>query len=178
MSRRITLRNIAEALDLSVSSVSLALRGHPRIPEATTLRVRQEAARLGYIYNRAAADLRKAESRLVAVCLSDLSNPVFNEFLERIEDELRRHDRTVFLGVARESAETQARFLKTALEHGVGGIVLCPVHGTRAQDLDMLLPLGPMGRPAVPTVVFSRALCDVALPQFLNDDDLSGRMAV
>lgn len=35
-----------------------------------------------------------------AVCLSDLSNAVFNEFLVIIEDELRAHGQKVFLGVA------------------------------------------------------------------------------
>lgn len=177
MTKRTTLRDIAEELGLSVSSVSLALRAHPRISAATAESVRQAAVRLGYIYNRAAADLRRAESHLVAVCLSDLSNPVFNEFLVQIEDELCTRDRKVFLGVARESLDQQRRFLQTALEHGVGGIVLCPVHGTRPADLDMLLPRGPGAAPIVPTAIFSRQVEGVALPQFLNDDPLAGRLA-
>lgn len=44
-------RAIAEALGLNQTTVSLALRGHPRIPEATRERVRQEAERLGYRSN-------------------------------------------------------------------------------------------------------------------------------
>ena len=177
MPKRTTLRDIAQELQLSVSSVSLALRGHPRIPENTTEKVRQTAARLGYIYNRAAADLRRAESRLVAVCINDLSNPVFNEFLVQIEEELHSQDRAVFLGVARESAELQRQFLKTALEHGVSGIILCPVQGTGVADLDMLLPAGDGTAPVVPTAVFSRRIAAASLTQFVNDDPLTGRLA-
>jgi LacI family transcriptional regulator len=60
-----------------------------------------------------------------------------------------------------------------ALEQGVAGIVLCPVHGTGAADLDLLL--GPPG--AGQTVLFSRGLEGVALPQFVNDDRRAGRIA-
>lgn len=177
MVRRTTLRDIAEALELSVSTVSLALRGHPRIPASTAERIRRTALSMGYIYNRAAADLRKSESRLVAVCLNDLSNPVFNEFLMQIEDELRRHDRTVFLGVAHEDIGLQRDILTTALEHGVSGVVLCPVHGTRAGDIDMLFPAGPNRAPSIPAVIYSRQIEGVALPQFVNDDRRAGHLA-
>ncbi len=176
MNRRIKLRDIADDLGLSVSTVSLALRRDPRIPFETAERVRRTAARLGYIYNRAAADLRQSRSSLVAVALSDLANPVFNEFLEHIQDELTRHGRHVFLGVAREDPELQRAFLQTALEQGVGGVILCPVRGTKPQDLDVLLPGGAPSA-AIPTVLFSRAMPDLPVPQFVNDDLMAGRLA-
>ncbi|MCC5958505.1 MAG: LacI family DNA-binding transcriptional regulator [Rhodobacteraceae bacterium] len=176
MNKRVTLRTIADDLGITVATASLALRRHPRISPETTQRVEQAAARLGYIYNRAAANLRQTRSNLVAVCVSDLSNPVFNEFLVYIEDELREHQMQVFLGIAREDLAVQRHFLQTALEQGVGGIVLLPVRGTTRADLSALLPEGQID-PVVPTVVVSRALMDVALPQFVNDDQLAGRLA-
>lgn len=176
MNKRVTLRTIADDLGITVATASLALRRHPRISPETTQRVEQAAARLGYIYNRAAANLRQTRSNLVAVCVSDLSNPVFNEFLVYIEDELRAHQMQVFLGIAREDLAVQRHFLQTALEQGVGGIVLLPVRGTTRADLSALLPEG-HADPVVPTVVVSRALVDVPLPQFVNDDQLAGRLA-
>jgi LacI family transcriptional regulator len=116
MTKRITLRDIADDLGVTVSTASLALRGHPRISAETTQKVEQAARRMGYIYNRAAANLRQTRSNLIAVCLADLSNPMFNEFLVHIEDALNRHHRQVFLGIAREDAGLQRQFLKTALE--------------------------------------------------------------
>ena len=44
----VTLRDIARAASVDVSTVSLALRGHPRIPAATRQRIRQVAGQLGY----------------------------------------------------------------------------------------------------------------------------------
>lgn len=48
-----TLKDLARAARMSVSGVSYALRGHPRIPPATVQRVRELAEELGY-----APDLR------------------------------------------------------------------------------------------------------------------------
>lgn len=46
--RAVTLRDIARELGVSHVTVSLALRNHPRISEATRLRVKQKAAEMGY----------------------------------------------------------------------------------------------------------------------------------
>lgn len=176
MARRPTLRDIAEAVGVSTSAVSLALRGKARVSAETAERIRAEASRTGYIYNKAAAGLRTARSDIVAVCLNDLSNPVFNEFLIHIEDELRSNGRTVFLGVVREDKSLQERFFRAALEQGVGGLLLCAVRGTQATDLDGLLPQ-PQGRQApFPCVLFSREVDGVGLPQFANDDRCAGQM--
>ncbi len=49
-----TIKDIARALDLSVSTVSRALSGQGRIPEVTRTRVQDAARKLGYTPNRAA----------------------------------------------------------------------------------------------------------------------------
>ncbi|HEX2099257.1 MAG TPA: LacI family DNA-binding transcriptional regulator, partial [Candidatus Synoicihabitans sp.] len=46
-----TIKDIARVVRLHYSSVSLALREHPSIPEATRARVRRAARRLGYQAN-------------------------------------------------------------------------------------------------------------------------------
>lgn len=48
MEKRITLRDIADKLGLHYSSVSLALRGHPRIPAATRRKVQETARKMNY----------------------------------------------------------------------------------------------------------------------------------
>lgn len=176
MSGRVTLRTIADDLGVTVATVSMALRAHPRISAPTRMRVLNAAERLGYIYNRAAANLRQTQSSLVAVCVSDLTNPVFNEFLIHIEQELRAVGRQVFLGIAREDPVIQRQFLQTSLEQGVSAIMLLPVHGTTRAHLTGLWPLE-RAAPLVPTVLVSRGLDDVALPQFVNDDHQAGALA-
>ncbi|MGO4385143.1 LacI family DNA-binding transcriptional regulator [Specibacter sp. RAF43] len=58
MTRAVTIVDIARALDLSKSTVSSALTGQGRSSEATRRRVVEAAARMGYVTNRAARQLR------------------------------------------------------------------------------------------------------------------------
>ncbi|MDF7823642.1 LacI family DNA-binding transcriptional regulator [Pontiellaceae bacterium B12227] len=46
--RQVTLRDIAKELDISHVTVSLALRDHPRISEATRAKVKKKAEEMGY----------------------------------------------------------------------------------------------------------------------------------
>ncbi|WOO41001.1 LacI family DNA-binding transcriptional regulator [Rubellicoccus peritrichatus] len=46
--KRVTLKDIAQQADVSISTVSLALRGHPRIPQETVDRIKELAASMGY----------------------------------------------------------------------------------------------------------------------------------
>ena len=48
MSGRVTQKEIARKAGVDASTVSLALAGHPRIPESTRAHIRQVAAELGY----------------------------------------------------------------------------------------------------------------------------------
>ncbi|MGL4234808.1 LacI family DNA-binding transcriptional regulator [Tabrizicola sp.] len=67
-----TIKDIARTLGLAPSTVSRALAGHPRIPEATRERVRQLAGELGYMPNRAAQSLvGKRNSGFAGLVLTD-----------------------------------------------------------------------------------------------------------
>lgn len=67
-----TIKDIARALGLSPSTVSRALSGHARIPEATRTKVRDLAQDLGYAPNRAAQTLvGKRNSGFAGLVLTD-----------------------------------------------------------------------------------------------------------
>src|SRR5690606_2111717 len=78
--RRITLNDIARACGVSRATVSLVLRGSPLVHTETRALVEAEMLRQGYVYNRAAANLRQRVSSAVALVINDLSNPFFAEF--------------------------------------------------------------------------------------------------
>lgn len=56
--KQVSISDIAEALGLTASTISRALNGNPRISEATRERVVEQARRMNYNYNGAAASLR------------------------------------------------------------------------------------------------------------------------
>lgn len=68
MDRKITIKDIAEAADVSISSVHLALNGKSGVSEATRARIKAVADALGYTPNVLASNLKR-ETRTVAVLL-------------------------------------------------------------------------------------------------------------
>lgn len=66
---RPTLRTIAEATGLAVTTVSRALKNEPEIAEATRKRVRAVADELGYMPDRAALRLRTGQTNVISYVL-------------------------------------------------------------------------------------------------------------
>lgn len=73
----VTLRDIAEKVNLSVSAVSMALQDHPRIGTDTRLRVKGMAKTLGYVPNSAARALRVRAAGAIAVIVPNTGQHVF-----------------------------------------------------------------------------------------------------
>lgn len=169
MGRRPTLKTIAEEVGVTVSAVSLALRDDPRISVATRERIQRSAATLGYVYNRHAAGLRRGDSGTVAVCLNDLSNPFFTEFLGHMEARFREAGRMMLFGHANESLDVQAQFIRQMVEHGAAGLILIPVAGTRCDDI-----AGERARHLenFPVVLISRDVEQTPYDRVINDDAL------
>ncbi len=67
---RPTLKTIAQETGLAVATVSRALKDAPDIGEATKLRVRAAATRLGYRPNRAGVRLRTGKTNVIALVLA------------------------------------------------------------------------------------------------------------
>ena len=84
----LTLRDVSEASGVSEMTVSRVLRGLGDVSETTRTRVREAAARLGYVPNRIAGALASNRVNLVAVVIPSLANMVFPEVLGGISAEL------------------------------------------------------------------------------------------
>ena len=90
MNRRITLVDIAEATGYSVNSVSRALMDASDISVKTKEHIRKVADELGYIPNRAAASLKKGNSKIIGVIYDNLLNPYYNSICNYLEDNLSK----------------------------------------------------------------------------------------
>jgi LacI family transcriptional regulator len=115
---------------VSKSTVSLVLNGSPLIPGETSERVREAAARLGYVYNRRAGQLRGGSSNTIAVVINDLMNPFFAEILVGIERKLVDAGYVVLMAHTSEDVARQDQVLHTMREQGTAGLILCPAYGT------------------------------------------------
>jgi len=86
--RRPTIVDVAARAGVSKSLVSLAMRGDPRVGEASRLRIEQAAEELGYRTNWAARSLSTLRSGTVGVLVADLHNPWFVEIVDPLRSVL------------------------------------------------------------------------------------------
>jgi LacI family transcriptional regulator len=150
--RKVTLNDIAEAAGVSRATVSLVLRGSPLVREETRSRVRAQMKHLGYVYNRAAANLRQRQSSNVALVINDLSNPFFAEFAAGVDEAVGAAGYVTLLGSTGESPERQQAVLSSLMEHNLAAVILSPAEGSDARQIQRALGSN------TPLLVFNREL--------------------
>src|SRR5215470_5322626 len=91
--KRATLKDLARALGVNVSTVSRALDPDSTHPVSPALRekIRRASARLNYLPNAAASSLRTLRSRTVGVIVPDITDPAYPPIIRGIEDGLVEH---------------------------------------------------------------------------------------
>jgi len=162
---KITLNDIAKGCDVSRATVSLVLRGSPLVNKHTRARVEEELRRQGYVYNRAAANLRRRTSSSIALVLNDLANPFFAEFAAGVDEALGEAGYVTLLGSTGESIAREQAVLGTLMEHGPGAFILSPAEGSDAAQV-----LSAVGT-HTPVLLFNRELGG-ALPEYAHWDQL------
>jgi LacI family transcriptional regulator len=78
----IGLKTIASELNLSINTVSHALRDCDDISQETKKIVRAKAVELGYIPNSIAQSLRSGKSQIIAIVLDNIASPYFGMIVE------------------------------------------------------------------------------------------------
>jgi len=147
---RTTLQDIADEANLSRTTVSLALRNHPRISASTTARVKEVAQRLGYRPNPRLAELmhylRKPE---IAQEGETLAYVVPTKKDVNLESQLKRHlhnfegarDRAAELGFGfrvfelRRPEVRDAAIDRQLYASGIRGVILSPFPNPRERML-------------------------------------------
>jgi LacI family transcriptional regulator len=86
------LKEFAQQIGLSPTTVSRALSGYPEVSEATRTRVLQEAARLGYRPNINAVRLATGRAGAIGVVMTKTGDYQFSEFMSGMADRLSGED--------------------------------------------------------------------------------------
>jgi LacI family transcriptional regulator len=140
--RRPTIVDVAREAAVSKSTVSLVLQNSPLVREETRAQVRAAMARLGYLYNRAAANLRLANAGLIGVVINDLRNPFFTEFATSVQMALSDRGYAVVIANTDENPQIQAEVVGAMVEHGVSALIVSPAYGDEAATFDILARAG------------------------------------
>lgn len=92
-----TIRDIAEAAGVSVTTVSRVLNNHPYVSEDKRERVKKAMQSLGYRRNIHAVHLSKGFSDMIGVVLPSVNLPYFADLVAGIAEILPKRQACIFL---------------------------------------------------------------------------------
>lgn len=120
---RVTIGDVARAAGVSVSTVSRVLRDHTDVGEATRTRVQAAIQALDYRPSPIARALVSGQSRLLALLVSDLTNPFYPQLAATIEREAEKSGYTVVICSTGDRAADTRRRLARLLDQGIDGVI-------------------------------------------------------
>lgn len=148
MKTKATLKNISEMLQISISTVSRALKDHPDIAEPTKKKVRELAEMMDYEPNAFAVYLRTNNSRLLGLVVPEISDYFYHSFIAAVEEEARTRGYSLMILQSANNPETEAANIRLCKLNRVAGILLALSGGER-NDLGVFERLEESGIPVI-----------------------------
>lgn len=122
-SRRVTIYDVAREAGVAASTVSRALSRPGRVNAGTAERIREVAERLGYRLDSAGRPPTSSRTRLLALVVADITNPLFAEVVRGAEQAAVEAGYTLVVADVQES-EARERAAIDRVADAVEGIVL------------------------------------------------------
>ena len=120
-----TLKLLAQQLQLSISTVSRALKDHPDISASTKAKVNALAQSMDYEPNAYAIQLRTQNSKILGVIVPAISNLFYDSFIAAIEEESRKNGYALMILQSSHNPENELNNLKIFRQNRVSGVFAC-----------------------------------------------------
>ncbi|AOZ93781.1 LacI family DNA-binding transcriptional regulator [Paenibacillus crassostreae] len=121
--KRITITDVAKMCGVGVTTVSRAINNHPDINEETKSMIMQVIKDNHYIPNNSARNLKRADSKTIAVLIKGITNPFFNQMIKVFEEEIQRKKYSFFLQRVDENQDEIDVAIELEKEKRLKGIV-------------------------------------------------------
>jgi LacI family transcriptional regulator len=161
----VNLKELAKKLNLSISTVSRALRDSPEISETTKKIVQKKAQELNYHANPFASNLRNQKSNTIAVIIPAIANNFFSSAISGAESFAQEKGYHVLIYQTHEELVKEVSILKHLQNGRVDGIMISLTRETF--DTSHLKDL--MNR-NIPLVFFDRVAENLQAPKVTTDD--------
>jgi LacI family transcriptional regulator len=160
--KRVTTRDIAEQLDLSVSTVGRARAHDRRISVETRHRVEQKALELGYVGNQAARMMRGASSNVIGLLVPDVRNTFYSTAAHALARCMSAQGYQVMLCETDDDPDRELAQVRGMIAGQVAGVIVVPSPSPRGESVRLLRQ--------IPHVQFLRTHPDLAQQRFGIDD--------
>ncbi|HEX5651947.1 MAG TPA: LacI family DNA-binding transcriptional regulator [Chitinophagaceae bacterium] len=142
-----TLKKISSQLNLSISTVSRALKNHPDISENTKRKVKDLAALMEYEPNSYAVNLRLNKSYVFGLIVPAISNMFYDSFIAAVEEGARKKGYLLMILQSGDDPLVEAENLKLCKHNRVDGIFISL--GPQSGAIDLINKYQQSGIPVV-----------------------------
>ena len=168
----ITIRDIARELNLSVSTVSKALRDSYEISEKTKKLVTEYARLHNYRPNPIAQSLKQGHSQSIGIVVSTIENQFFSQVINVIESVAYNEGYNVIITQTHESYDLEVKNVNHLAYRSIDGLLISLSAETK--DIDHLKTLYKQG---LPIVFFDRITDDIETHKVIADNYNGGYRA-
>ncbi|HAR72202.1 LacI family DNA-binding transcriptional regulator [Empedobacter falsenii] len=176
MKKNLTLKQIAKELDVSISTVSKALKNSEEISAATKQKIQAFAKLYNYKPNNIALSLKNRKTKTIAVIIPEIVHDFFAMVISGIENLANQYGYNVLICLSNESYEREVINMEMLAAGSIDGFVISLSKETQAKkDYHHIKEIINQG---MPVVMFDRVTREVYTDKVIIDDVLATQEAI
>ena len=176
MKPKITLKQIARELGVSISTVSKALKDSTEISEDTRDMVKAFAKLYNYRPNNIALSLKNRKTKTIGIIIPDIVHHFFTKVINGIEEVANKRGYNVIVGLSNESFDKEVLNMEMLANGSIDGFILSVSKETLLQqDYHHFKEILEEG---IPIVMFDRIVDEIDCDKVIVDDFEGSKKAV
>lgn len=176
MKRKVTLKQIARELDVSISTVSKSLKDSHEISEDMRQKVQAFAKLYNYRPNNIAISLKNRRTKTIGIIIPEIVHHFFATVISGIEQVANQNGYTVIVCLSNESFDKEVINMEMLANGSIDGFIISLAKETQFKaDFHHLNEVINQG---MPVVMFDRITNEVLCDKVIIDDKLAAYEAV
>jgi LacI family transcriptional regulator len=176
MKRKVTLKQIAKELDVSISTVSKSLRNSLEIGEDTRLKVQAFAKFYNYKPNNIALSLKNRKTKTIGIIIPEIVHHFFSTVINGIEHVANENGYSVIICLSDDSFDKEVLNMEMLANGSIDGFIMSLSKETQFKgDFHHITEVIDQG---MPVVMFDRVTNEILCDKVIIDDKLSAYEAV
>ena len=176
MKRKVTLKQIAKELDVSISTVSKSLRNSLEIGEETRLKVQAFAKFYHYKPNNIALSLKNRKTKTIGIIIPEIVHHFFSTVINGIEQVANENGYSVIICLSDDSFDKEVLNMEMLANGSIDGFIMSLSKETQFRgDFHHITEVINQG---MPVVMFDRVTNDILCDKVIIDDKYAAFEAV
>jgi LacI family transcriptional regulator len=175
MKRKVTLKEIAKELDVSISTVSKSLKNSLEISEDTRQKVQAFAKLYNYKPNNIALSLKNRKTKTICIIIPEIIHHFFATVISGVENVANENGYNVIVCLSDESFDKEVINMEMLANGSIDGFILSLSKETQQKkDFHHIIEVINQG---MPVVMFDRITNDILCDKVIIDDTLAASNA-